>query len=116
MRHSDNFLSATWLPRGLLYYYLDYYRRDSLTHPTLIIVFCDTRHEGQRESRKGLGFQSSGKRLVGFEPGTFRFIQNTLTHQATFPVNNHRSVIHSFSRPGNCSFTQATQQYNTCLS
>ena len=50
-----------------------HYRGDSLTHPMLITAFLHIRLEGHREPRSEVGSLSPAKRLVGFEPGTFRF-------------------------------------------
>ena len=37
------------------------------------------------EPRNKIGSLSPAERLVGFEPGTFQFYHNVLTHLATFP-------------------------------
>ena len=50
-----------------------HYRGDSLTHPMLITAFLHIRPEGHREPRSEVGSLSPAERLVGFEPGTFRF-------------------------------------------
>ena len=50
-----------------------HYRGDSLTHPMLINAFLHIRPEGHREPRSEVGSLSPAERLVGFEPGTFRF-------------------------------------------
>ena len=52
---------------------LGHYRGDSLTHPMLITVCLHIRPECHRDPRSGVGFLSPAERLVGFEPGTFRF-------------------------------------------
>ena len=48
-------------------------RGDSLTHPMLITAFLPIRPEGHQEPRSEVGSLSPAERLVGFEPGTFRF-------------------------------------------
>ena len=50
-----------------------HYRGDSLTHPMLITAFLHIRPEGHWEPRSEVGSLSPAERLVGFEPGTFRF-------------------------------------------
>ena len=52
---------------------LGHYRGDSLTHPILITAFLHIRPEGHREPRSEVGSLGPAERLVGFEPGTFRF-------------------------------------------
>ena len=50
-----------------------HYRGDSLTHPMLVTAFLHIRPDGHREPRSEVGSLSPAERLVGFEPGTFRF-------------------------------------------
>ena len=52
---------------------LDHCQEGSLTHLMLIICILHIRPEGQREPRNEVGSLSPAERLVGFEPGTFRF-------------------------------------------
>ena len=62
------------------------YRGDSLTHPILSTVFFSfVRPEGHREPRNEVGSLNPMEHLVGFEPGTFQFYHNALTHWATLP-------------------------------
>ena len=74
---------------------LGHYRGDSLTYPMLItcvlhirpeghrelmLITCvlRIRPEGQQEPRNEVGSLSPAERLVGFEPGTFRFLLQRL--------------------------------------
>ena len=52
---------------------LGHYQGGSFTHPMLITCILHIRPEGHRESRSEVGSLSPAERLVGFEPGTFRF-------------------------------------------
>ena len=47
---------------------------DSLTNPILITAYVRIRLEGHREPRNQVGSLSPAERLVGFKPGTFRFL------------------------------------------
>ena len=51
---------------------LGHFRRESLTNLMLITVFVQFRPEGHREPSNEVGSLNLVKRLVGFEPGTFR--------------------------------------------
>ena len=51
---------------------------DSLTNPMLITAFVHIRPEGHREPRNEVGSLSPAEHLVGFEPGTFRFLLQRL--------------------------------------
>ena len=51
-----------------------HYRGDSLTHPMLITAFVHVRPGGHREPHSEVGSLGPAERLVGFEPGTFRFL------------------------------------------
>ena len=58
---------------------LGHYRGDSLTHPMLITAFFyifDPKVTGSLVAR--VGSLSPAERLVGFEPGTFRFLLQRL--------------------------------------
>ena len=58
---------------------LGHSRGDSLTNPMLITAFfIHIRPEGHRGPRNKVGSLSPAERLVGFEPGTFRFILQRL--------------------------------------
>ena len=46
---------------------------DTLTNPMLITAFVQVRPESHREPRNEVGSLSTAERLVGFDPGTFRF-------------------------------------------
>ena len=46
---------------------------DSFTNPMLITAFVQVWPKGHREPRNEVGSLSSTDRLLGFEPGTFRF-------------------------------------------
>ena len=63
---------------------LGHYRRDGLTHSMLITTFHCILTRKSPESSNKVGFLSSPELLVEFEPGTFQFDCNALTHQA-FP-------------------------------
>ena len=52
---------------------LGHFRGDSLPNPMLITALLLIQPEGHREPRSEVGSLSPAKRLVGFEPGTFRF-------------------------------------------
>ena len=58
---------------------LSHYRGGSLTHPMLITFLLHIRPEGHREPRSEIGSLGPAKRLVGFEPGTFRFWSQRLS-------------------------------------
>ena len=49
------------------------YQGGSLTHPILITCVLHIRSGGHREPRCEVGSLSPAERLVGFEPGSFRF-------------------------------------------
>ena len=49
------------------------FKRGSLTHPMLITAILYFRPKGHQEPRNEVGSLSPAERLVGFEPGTFRF-------------------------------------------
>ena len=53
---------------------LDHSQGDSLTSPMLITAFELFRPEGHREPRNEVESLSPAKRLLGFEPETFRFL------------------------------------------
>ena len=53
---------------------LGHFRGDSLTHLMLITVFLHFWPEDHREPCNEVGSLSPAERLVGFEPGTFRFL------------------------------------------
>ena len=57
-----------------------YYRRGSLTHPMLITASFSILTESHREPCNELGFLSPAKRLVGIEPGIFRWNCTASTH------------------------------------
>ena len=57
---------------------LDHYREGRLTHLMLIICILYIRPESHREPRSEVVFLSPAERLVGFEPGTFRFSSQRL--------------------------------------
>ena len=46
-----------------------------------------SRHEGYHEFRSEVGSLNSANHLVGFEPGTFQFYHDTLTHRDSLPKN-----------------------------
>ena len=61
---------------------------DSLTNPMLITAFLHVRPEGHWEPRNEVGSLSPAECLVGFEPGTFRFLLqhlNLLGHSPRAP-------------------------------
>ena len=58
---------------------------DSLTHPMLITAFLNFRPEGHREPRNKVGTLSPAERLVGFEPGTCRFLLQRLNSLCLSP-------------------------------
>ena len=51
---------------------------DSLTNPILITAIVHIRPEGHREPRNEFESLSPAERLVGFEPGTLRFLLQPL--------------------------------------
>ena len=58
---------------------LDNCRGGFLTNPILILI----RTQGQRESRKEVGFRSPAEHLEAYEPGSFQFECDALIHYAT---------------------------------
>ena len=52
---------------------LGHSQKGSLTNPMLITAFEQVRPEGHREPRSEAGYLTPAERLVGFEPGTFKF-------------------------------------------
>ena len=68
---------------------LGYYRGGSLTRPMLITCILHIRPEGHREPHNEAGSISPTERLVGFEPGIFRFGSkrlNPLGHSAQIKI------------------------------
>ena len=93
---------------------LGHYRGDSLTHPMLItcvlhirpeghrelmLITCvlRIRPEGQQEPRNEVGSLSPAERLVGFEPGTFRFLLQRLNWITLFKVSYVIVKLHNSS-------------------
>ena len=66
---------------------LGHYRGGSLTHPMLITCVLHIWPEGHREPRNKVGSLSPVERLVGFEPGTFRFWSKPLNPLGHSPQN-----------------------------
>ena len=80
------YLAAPWLTLG-------HYRRHSLTYPMLITAFYifDPRVTGNLLGE--VGSLSPAERLVGFEPGTFRFWLQHLHPLGHSPRINSLSVL-----------------------
>ena len=57
---------------------LGHYRGDSLTHLMLITAVLHFQPKGHQEPRNKVGSLSPAEHLVGFEPGTFRFLLQCL--------------------------------------
>ena len=93
---------------------LGHYRGDSLTHPMLItcvlhirpeghrelmLITCvlRIRREGQQKPRNEVGSLSPAERLVGFEPGTFRFLLQRLNWITLFKVSYVIVKLHNSS-------------------
>ena len=93
---------------------LGHYRGDSLTHPMLItcvlhirpeghrelmLITCvlRIRPEGQQKPRNEVGSLSPAERLVGFEPGTFRFLLQRLNWITLFKVSYVIVKLHNSS-------------------
>ena len=73
---------------------LGHSRGDSLTNPMLITAFfVHIRPEGHREPRNEVGSLSPAERLVGFEPGTFRFIVQRLNPLGHSPQKEEVKVL-----------------------
>ena len=60
---------------------------DSLTNLMFITAFVYIPPEGHREPRNEVGSLSPAERLVGFEPGTFRFLLQRLNPLGHSPLN-----------------------------
>ena len=71
-------------------------RGDSLSHQMLIIVYFKLQLEGQREPRNEVGSRIPAEHLVGFEPGTFRFLSQRLESLGLSPT---RTLHWSLSIP-----------------
>ena len=68
---------------------LGHYRGDSLTHPMLITaVFFTFLTQGHWEPRNEIGSLSPAERLVGFEPGTFRYLLQRLNPLGHSPLSH----------------------------
>ena len=93
---------------------LGHYRGDSLSHPMLITCVLHIRPEGHRElmlitcvlrirpkgqqkPRNEVGSLSPAERLVGFEPGTFRFLLQRLNWITLFKVSYVIVKLHNSS-------------------
>ena len=93
---------------------LGHYRGDSLSHPMLItcvlhirpeghrelmLITCvlRIRPEGQQKPRNEVGSLSPAERLVGFEPGTFRFLLQRLNWITLFKVSYVIVKLHNSS-------------------
>ena len=93
---------------------LGHYRGDSPTHSMLItcvlhirpeghrelmLITCvlRIRPEGQQEPRNEVGSLSPAERLVGFEPGTFRFLLQRLNWITLFKVSYVIVKLHNSS-------------------
>ena len=63
---------------------LNHYRGGSLTHPMLITCVLHIRPEGHQEPRSEVRSLSPAKRLVRFEPRTFRFWSQRLRIESLF--------------------------------
>ena len=57
-----------------------HYWGESLTNLMLMPAYCQCSSELHREPLNEIGSLTPAEYLVGFEPGTFQFDHNTLTH------------------------------------
>ena len=76
---------------------LGHYQGGSFTHPMLMTCILHIRTEGHREPRSEVGSLSPAERLVGFEPGTFRFWSqrlNPLGHSPRLINGNKNSHLY----------------------
>ena len=63
------FNSYLAVPRPILHHY----REDSFTNPMSITAFPQLWPEGHQKPYSKIGYLSPAKRLVGMDPGTFKF-------------------------------------------
>ena len=91
---------------------LGHYRGGSLTHPMLNTCVLRIRPEGHREPCNEDGSLSPAERLVGFEPGTFRFWSQCLNplghspHDLLMTPINLKGVIWTLSNIYDANFCE----------